>query len=61
MEGYVIKNAIIQSPIGGDYITRNALQLLKSSDEKLHLPYEISHKEEIKPGQTGEPFSFINN
>ena len=56
MEGYVIKNAIIQSPIGGDYITHNALQLLKSSDEKLYLPYEVSHKEELKPGQTGQLF-----
>ncbi|CAG5111316.1 Oidioi.mRNA.OKI2018_I69.chr2.g5637.t1.cds [Oikopleura dioica] len=61
MEGYVIKNAIIQSPIGGDYITRNALQLLKASDEKLHLPYEISHKEELKPGQTAPVFHLKKN
>jgi actin-related protein len=53
MEGYVIKNAIIQIPIGGDYNTRNALQLLKSSEEKLLLSYEIESREELKPGQQG--------
>ena len=49
----MIKNAIIQSPIGGDYNTRNALQLLKSSEEKLLLSYEIESREELKPGQQG--------
>ncbi|CBY36280.1 unnamed protein product [Oikopleura dioica] len=61
MEGYVIKNAIIQSPIGGDYNTRNALQLLKSSEEKLFLSYEIDSREELKPGQQAPIFHLKKN
>ena len=58
MEGYVIKNsssfAMITSPIGGNYVSQSAMQMLKSEHHpKFHLSYEIASKEELKPGQTG--------
>ena len=53
MEGYVIKNAMITSPIGGNYIQQSAMQLIKKEESKFHLSYEIATKEELKPGQTG--------
>ena len=66
MEGYVIKNsssfAMITSPIGGNYVSQSAMQMLKSEHHpKFHLSYEIASKEELKPGQTGSHWSVCIN
>ena len=52
MEGYVIKNAMITSPIGGNYVQSSSMQFMKNG-EKYHLSYEIAGKDDPKPGQTG--------
>ena len=55
MEGYVIKNAMITSPIGGHYIQQSAIKALQQSieDKKFYLSYEVATKDELKPTQIG--------
>lgn len=62
MEGYAIKNAMITSPIGGNYVSQSAMQLLKSeAHPKFHLSYEIATKDELKAGQTVPTFHLKKN
>ena len=62
MEGYAIKNAMITSPIGGNYVSQSAMQLLKSeAHPKFHLSYEIAAKDELKAGQTGWIITFVSS
>ncbi len=52
-DGYVLQQAIVKSPLAGDFITAQCRQFLE--DEKkvpLVAPYEVASKED--PGKPGE-------
>lgn len=63
MEGYVIKNAMITSPIGGHYIQQSAIKALQQSieDKKFYLSYEVATKDELKPTQIVPTFTLKEN
>eukprot|EP00094_Tigriopus_californicus_P004305 TCALIF_04150-PA protein Name:"Similar to ACTL6B Actin-like protein 6B (Homo sapiens)" AED:0.05 eAED:0.05 QI:191/0.5/0.66/1/1/1/3/0/457 len=50
-EGFVLQNAIVKSPLAGDYVTHQCLNFLEQ-EKKIEIvpPYMIGGKEEVKMG-----------
>lgn len=57
-DGYVLNKAVVQAPIGGDFIAKKCLKLLED-DLKIDLVpyYKVKSKEAVKPG---EPAKFVH-
>ena len=48
-DGYVLQQAIVKSPLAGDFITMQCKQFLEDQKLELVAPYQIAKKEEVKP------------
>jgi len=49
-EGYVLQQAIVKSPLAGDFLTMQCRQLLNDMQVEMVPPYMIAGKEEVKDG-----------
>jgi len=49
-EGYVLQQAIVKSPLAGDFLTMQCRQLLNDMQVEMVPPYLIAGKEEVKDG-----------
>merc|ERR1712176_542179 len=49
-EGYVLQQAIVKSPLAGDFLTMQCRQLLNDMNVEIVPPYMIAGKEEVKDG-----------
>lgn len=49
-EGYVLTQAIVKSPLAGDFMTMQCRQLLNDQGVEIVPPYMIAGKEEVKDG-----------
>jgi len=50
-DGYVLQQAIVKSPLGGDFMTMQCRQFLEeSAGVELVAPYQIAGKEEVRDG-----------
>merc|ERR1712029_512429 len=50
-EGYVLTQAIVKSPLAGDFMTMQCRQLLNERVGEIIPPYMIAGKEEVKDGE----------
>ena len=51
-DGYVLKQAIVKSPLGGDFMTMQCRQFLEeSAGIEMVAPYQIAGKEEVRDGE----------
>lgn len=48
LDGYVLSQAIVKSPLGGDYISMQCKQFLQENDIELAPPYLVASKEVVK-------------
>lgn len=50
-DGYVLQQAIVKSPLGGDFITMQCRQFLEEKGMELVAPYQIAGKDEVHEGE----------